>query len=187
MRMIAATVLVLVGCLAFGGIVAAQEPGTVAGVVKEKSGAALPGVTVRVASVGLVERVRTTVTDGSGRYRVVNLPAGVYSVTFSLAGYSPAVRIGVEVSAGLTVAVDADLIVGPLDFAGTPGPRPLGSISSAPLVRPFVRCGLTIVPGDPKVDPNIRVPFDRAQGGASGSRRTEHSMRTVAPQICAER
>lgn len=188
MRTIAATVLVLAGFLAFRGIAAAQELGTVAGVVKEKSGAVLPGVRVRVASAGLIERIRSTVTDGSGRYQVVNLPDGVYTVTFSLAGFNPVVRIGVEVSAGLTVAVDAEMTVGTLnDRVTVPGPRPLGSISSAGLMRPYVRCGLTIVPADPTFDPKIRVPVARAPRGPLVGNPTEHSMRTIAPQICAER
>jgi hypothetical protein len=187
MRTIAATVLVVVGCLSFRGMATAQEAGAVAGVVKDKSGAVLPGVTVRVASVGLVERVQTTVTDGNGRYRVVNLPAGVYTVTFLLAGYSPVVRSGVAVSAGLTAAVDADLGVGLPGFASRPHSLSLDSIASAPLMRPYVRCGLTIVPADPSVDPKIRVPIDHAPSGSSVGSRTEHSMRTVAPQICAER
>jgi Carboxypeptidase regulatory-like domain len=188
MPRVAATVLALAGLLACRGIAAAQEFGTVAGVVKEQSGAVLPGVTVRVVSVGLIERVRTTLTDGSGRYRVVNLPVGVYTVAFSLAGYSPAVRVGVEVSAGVTAAVDAELSGGPLDSpsAGT-GPRRLGRVSSGVVMRPYVRCGLTIVPGDPKVDAKMRVPFDQAPGGPSVRSRTEHSMRTRVPQICGEK
>jgi hypothetical protein len=182
MRTIAATVLVLVGCLAFRGMAAAQELGAVGGVVKDPSGAVLPGVTVRVASVGLVERVRTTVTDGSGRYRVANLPPGAYAVTFSLPGYRPVVRAAVEVAAGLTAAVDVDMIAD--RFTGTvTGPRP----GSAAQMRPYVRCGLTIVPGDAKVDPKIRIPFGNEGGGPSGRSRTEHSMRTITPQICAEK
>jgi hypothetical protein len=186
MRTIATIVLVLAGLLAFRGIAAAQDLGTVAGVVKDKSGAVLPGVTVRVASVGLVERVRTTVTDGSGRYRVANLPAGSYTVTFSLPGFSPVTRIGVDVADGLTVAINVEMTV---DFEGTvtmPGPRPLGSIPSSAQMRPYVRCGLTIVPADPDFDRKIRAPFGNAQRPPVRNR-TEHSMRTVAPQICAEK
>ena len=186
MRTIAATVLVLAGFLAFSGIAAAQDLGTVAGVVKDRNGAVLPGATVRVASVGLVERVRTTVTSGSGQYRVANLPAGVYTVTFSLPGFRPVTRLGVEVADGRTVTINAEMTV---DLEGTvtlPGPRPLGSIPPAALMRPYVRCGLTIVPADPKVDPKIRVPVENAQK-PSVRNRTEHSMRTIAPQICAER
>ena len=185
MRRIAAAALIVVGLLAFRDLPAAQALGSMTGVVKDKSGAVLPGVTVRVASLGLIERARTTVTNGSGQYRVVNLPAGVYTVTFSLAGYSPVVRLGVEVSAGITAAVDAEMNAGAQGFTGpVPGPRPFVSLPSAGLTQPYVRCGLTIVPGDPKVDPKIRVPFDNAQGRPAVGSRTEHSMRAIAPQIC---
>jgi hypothetical protein len=51
--------------------------GTVAGNVKDASGAVLPGVTVEVASPALIEKVRTAVSDGNGQYRVVNLPPGL--------------------------------------------------------------------------------------------------------------
>jgi hypothetical protein len=185
MRRIAAAALIIVGFLAFRGHPTAQALGAMTGVVKDKSGAVLPGVTVRVASVELIERVRTTVTNGSGQYRVVNLPAGVYTVTFSLVGFSPVVQLGIEVSAGLTAAVDAEMSVAAQGFTGAvPGLRPFFSLPPAAVTQPYVRCGLTIVPGDPRIDPKIRVPFDKAQSRLSGGSRTEHSMRTIAPQIC---
>ena len=58
--------------------------GTFAGVVKDTSGAVLPGVTVEAASPALIEKVRTTVSDAEGRYRIPGLRPGVYSVTFTL-------------------------------------------------------------------------------------------------------
>src|SRR5690349_4670725 len=61
---------------------------TLAGVVKDNSGAVLPGVTVEAASPALIEKARTATTDGSGRYRIENLQPGPYSVTFTLAGFS---------------------------------------------------------------------------------------------------
>ena len=51
---------------------------TLAGVVRDTSGAVLPGVTVEVSSPALIERVRSTVTDGTGLYRIVDLRPGVY-------------------------------------------------------------------------------------------------------------
>jgi hypothetical protein len=59
----------------------AQQLGTMAGVVKDPSGAVLPGVTVEVTSPALIEKLRTVVTDGSGQYRIVNLPPGTYTAT----------------------------------------------------------------------------------------------------------
>ena len=58
----------------------------ITGVVKDASGAVLPGVTVEAASPVLIEKVRSVVTDGTGQYRIVNLRPGTYSVTFTLTG-----------------------------------------------------------------------------------------------------
>ena len=61
---------------------------TIAGVVRDTSGAVLPGVTVEASSPVLIEKVRTAVTDGSGQFRIVDLRAGTYVVTFTLPGFS---------------------------------------------------------------------------------------------------
>ena len=73
--------LVLLPTLAF-----AQA--SITGVVKDTSGAVLPGVTVEVASPALIEKTRSAVSDGSGQYRIVDLRPGTYSVTFTLTGFS---------------------------------------------------------------------------------------------------
>ena len=57
----------------------AYAQASITGVVKDTSGAVLPGVTVEAASPALIEKVRTAVTDGSGQYRIVDLRAGTYS------------------------------------------------------------------------------------------------------------
>src|SRR5262249_13798557 len=60
---------------------AAYAQASIAGVVKDSSGAVLPGVTVEVASPALIEKTRSSVTDGSGLYQIISLPPGTYSVT----------------------------------------------------------------------------------------------------------
>src|SRR5262245_10551907 len=67
---------------------AASAQAAITGVVKDTSGAVLPGVTVEAASPVLIEKVRSAVTDGTGQYRIVNLLPGTYSVTFTLPGFS---------------------------------------------------------------------------------------------------
>jgi len=62
--------------------------GTIAGVVKDDSGAVIPGVTVEAASPALIERVRTVVTDVQGNFKIVDLRPGIYSVTFTLTGFN---------------------------------------------------------------------------------------------------
>jgi carboxypeptidase family protein len=93
-------------------VAGAQELGTIAGVVKDTSGAVLPGVTVEAASPALIEKVRTAVTDGSGQYRIISLPPGSYTVTFSLTGFSNVRRENLEVSIGITAQANADMKVG---------------------------------------------------------------------------
>ena len=67
-----------------------------AGVVRDTSGAVLPGVTVEAASSALIEKVRTIVTDADGTYRILDLRPGVYSVTFSLPGFRSVRREGIH-------------------------------------------------------------------------------------------
>ena len=93
----------------------AQTAASITGVVKDTSDAVLPGVTVEVASPALIEKVRTAVTDGSGRFNMIALQPGTYSVTFSLGGFGTSIREGLELSAGFTATVNADLTVGGIE------------------------------------------------------------------------
>ena len=93
----------------------AQANSVIAGVVRDSSGAVLPGVTVEAASPALIEKSRTVVTDGEGQYKIVNLRPGAYSVTFTLSGFSVVKREGVTLTASFTATVNADLRVGALE------------------------------------------------------------------------
>src|SRR5579862_6648638 len=68
----------------------------IAGVVKDPMGAVIPGVTVEAASPALIEKVRTVVTDAQGQYKIVDLRPGVYSVTFTLPGFTTVKHEGLE-------------------------------------------------------------------------------------------
>jgi hypothetical protein len=99
--------------LAMPGYSSAQgSTGAIAGNVKDTSGGAVPGVTVEVASPALIERVRTSVTDSQGNYKITELRPGIYTVTFTLGGFSSVRREGIELSAGFTAPVNAELKVG---------------------------------------------------------------------------
>ena len=93
----------------------AAAQSTIAGVVKDTSGGILPGVTVEAASPVLIEKTRSVVTDGDGRYSIVNLRPGTYVVTFTLTGFSTFKRDGIIVPADTTVPVNAELRVGALE------------------------------------------------------------------------
>src|SRR5690349_24450188 len=94
---------------------AAFAQASIAGVVKDSSGAILPGVTVEASSPALIEQTRSVVTDGTGQYKIVDLRPGTYTVTFALPGFSTVKREGVELSGAFTATVNADLRVGAVE------------------------------------------------------------------------
>ncbi len=87
---------------------------SIAGSTRDTSGAALPGVTVEATSPALIEKVRTTVSDERGLYRIVNLPPGTYTVTFALPGFNQVKREAVELTGSFTAQIDAEMAVGGL-------------------------------------------------------------------------
>jgi hypothetical protein len=89
--------------------------GAVGGVVRDASGGVLPGVTVEAASPALIERVRSGTTDNSGQYLLVDLRPGVYTVTFTLPGFTTFRREGLEVTTGVTLPINAELTVGAIE------------------------------------------------------------------------
>ena len=84
---------------------------TLTGTVKDNSGAVLPGVTVEAASPALIEKAKTAITDGSGQYRIVDLRAGTYSLTFSLPGFNTVKRENVVLAGSQIVTVSTELSV----------------------------------------------------------------------------
>jgi hypothetical protein len=110
--------------------------GTLAGTVKDASGGVLPGVTVEASSPVLIEKVRTAVTDGAGKYQIVNLPPGSYSINFSLTGFSTVRRDAVDVSINVVTTIDADLRVGTVQETITvTGESPIVDIQSSAQTR----------------------------------------------------
>ena len=95
--------------------VLAEAQTTLAGVARDASGAVLPGVTVDASSPALIEKSRTAVTDGSGLYRITDLPPGTYSVTYTLTGFSRVVREGLMLSGSGAMTVDVELRLGGLE------------------------------------------------------------------------
>jgi len=112
MRKTVMVVLVVFGALILPVLSYGQGLGTIAGVVKDNSGAVLPGVTVEAASPALIEKLRSTVTNESGQYTITSLPPGTYSVTFSLPGFTTSKREGIEMLANFTAQVNAEMKVG---------------------------------------------------------------------------
>src|SRR5438067_2146523 len=106
--------LVLVSAFFLASLASAQQGSGIAGVVRDSSGLALPGVSVEAASPALIEKSRTVQTDGEGRYSIVDLRPGTYTVTFTLEGFSTVKREGIELTSGFTAPLNMSLSVGSL-------------------------------------------------------------------------
>src|SRR2546425_9793613 len=103
------------GCLVLLPTSVFAQGGSIAGVVKDTSGAVLPGVTVQIASPALIEKTRETVSDGTGQYRIVDLRPGTYSLTATLTGFNTFKRDNIEVSGIAVVTINADMKVGSIE------------------------------------------------------------------------
>ena len=121
------TLLMLVAALVMLPAIAQEQVGSVEGIVKDNSGAVLPGVTVELTSSSI--GTLTTTTDARGHYRFPRIPSGVYSVKASLMGYTPAEAQNVNVQLGKAVNLDLDLALGTVSESIT-------VTAEAPLVDP---------------------------------------------------
>ena len=140
---------VLVWCVLFlpAAAWAQSETGNIAGVVRDTSGAVLPGVTVEAASPALIEKVRLAVTNGQGLYRIVDLRPGPYTVTFTLTGFSTLRRDGIELTTSFTATVNAEMRVGALEETITvSGEAPIVDISNVEQQTTITRATLDALP-----------------------------------------
>ena len=119
----------------------------IVGTVKDTSGAVLPGVTIEAASPALIEKVRSTVSDEKGEYRIIELRPGTYSVTFTLPGFATFKRDGLELGSSFTATVNVDMKVGGLEETVTvSGETPLVDTSSVSQQKAMSKTLLDTVP-----------------------------------------
>src|SRR5262245_10645525 len=130
MRALARSVLT---CLCLAMLPAAvYAQASIQGIVKDTSGAVLPGVTVEASSPALIEKTRSTVTDGAGAYQIINLIPGTYTVTFTLSGFNVFKRDGIELTGTFVATINADMKVGAIQETITvTGETPLVDVRSA--------------------------------------------------------
>ena len=120
---------------------------SIVGTVKDASGAVLPGVTVEAASPALIEKVRNTISDEKGEYRIIELRPGAYSVTFTLPGFATFKRDGLELGPSFTATVNADLKVGGLEETVTvSGETPLVDVQNVTQQKALSKTLLDTVP-----------------------------------------
>ena len=104
----------------------------ITGEVTDNTGGVLPGVTVEAASPVLIEGSRVAVTDGSGRYTIIGVISGDYTITMTLPGFSTFVQEGINVPANFTQTVNGQLAVGGIEETVTvSGQSPIVDVQSA--------------------------------------------------------
>jgi hypothetical protein len=125
----------------------ARAQSAFAGVVKDATGAVLPGVTVEAASPVLIEKVRSATTDSNGAYKIENLRPGTYSLTFNLPGFSSIKKDAIELPSNFTSTINADLRVGSLEETVTvSGESPVVDVQSNSKAQVLPREVLDAVP-----------------------------------------
>jgi hypothetical protein len=124
-----------------------SDGATIAGVVRDSSGAVMPGVSVEAASPALIERVRSVITDEQGLYRIVNLRPGSYTVTFTLPGFATFKREGIELTTSFTATINAEMKAGALEETVTVlGEAPVVDIQNVRQQTTIARDTLDAIP-----------------------------------------
>jgi len=136
-------------------------------VVTDESGAVLPGVTVEASSPVLIEKVRSVVTDSTGRYRIVDLRPGDYAVTFTLPGFNIVRREGITLQGTFAATVDAKLGVGAVQETLTvTGESPIVDVQNTAAQRSIDKQVIDSVPaGRNHIQYGVLIP-----GVTSGTR-----------------
>ena len=144
----------------------AQTTG-IAGVVKDTTGAVLPGVSVEASSPALIEKVRDVVTDGQGQYKILDLRPGTYAVTFSLSGFNTVRREGIELNAAFTATVNADLRVGSLaETITVAGQAPTVDIQNVLQQKVMTRETIDAVPTGSRSFSNLAILIPGTSNGS---------------------
>jgi hypothetical protein len=161
--------------VALAGPASAQTgTGEIFGKVTDRTGAVLPGATVTISGDALIQPQSTGVST-SGSYRFPNLPIGLYSVTFELAGFKRMIRADVRIQAGFNAEVNGRLELSTVEETVTvTGESPIIDVRSNTLGTNFGKELLEAIPSarDPWVileqTPGMVMSVQNVGGNASG-------------------
>jgi hypothetical protein len=171
---------------------AAWAQSSITGVVKDTSGAVLPGVTVEASSPALIAGSSTAVTDSQGLYRIVDLRPGPYTVTFTLPGFASARREGIELRGEFVANVNAEMTVGAIEETLTvTGQAPLVDIRSSRDQTQFEGETLDALPGNGRLSmlsalipgANLTVQSQRAGDDRAQTRFSVHGAPEAQPIV----
>src|SRR5688572_7425970 len=151
-------VVFVLGSVAFASAAFAQA--SITGVVRDPSGAILPGVTVEASSPALIEKVRVVTTNGGGQYRIVDLRPGTYSVSYALPGFSTVRREGIELTGSFVATIDVQLTVGALEETVTvTGETPIVDVQRTTQQRVFDAAVIEAIPvGRSHINMAVLIP-----------------------------
>ena len=174
---------------------AARAQSAITGVVRDSSGGVLPGVTVEAASDALIEKSRTVVTDGEGRYTITDLRPGQYKVTFSLEGFANIIRDGIDLPSQFTATVNAELKVGSLEESITvTGAAPTVDVTTAVHREVLSREAIDTIPtgrsiqgmGQLIVGINLNLPDTGGARAMQQTYMTTHGMTTANTTVLVD-
>ena len=155
---------------------------SIVGRVSDESGAILPGVTVSARSASLQVSEATAVTDGKGEYRLIELPPGLYVVTYALQGFQSVRHDDIRLVAGFVATLNARMSIGTVSETVTVrGQSPIVDVNSTTTSTQFLREQLEAIPtsGNSLRSLLIQAPGVRSNldvgGSGTGSRRRRPS------------
>src|SRR5258708_1523683 len=172
-------------CVVLGLLVSssAMAQSVITGVVKDASGAVLPGVAVEASSRALIEGARSASTDSSGQYRIVDLRPGIYVVVFSLTGFDTIRREGIQLPSDFTATINAEMKLGNVEESVTvSGASPIVDVQSTARTQVVARATLDAIPTGRSFQafaalvPSVRMT-SLDIGGARGSTQTYINLR----------
>ena len=166
----------LLGLLLFPATASAQAGGTLSGLVEDTTGGILPGATVEAASPVMIEGTLTAFTDGAGRYTIINLRPGTYTLTFTLPGFSTVIREDVLLIGDSAVQINAQLQVGAVEETVTvTGESPVVDVQQVRRQAVITRQMMDMLPQGRSFEARtLLIPGIKNTGMGEGTYRVSH-------------
>ncbi len=111
MKLSSVLAAVVLSCLGAGVALAQNVTGSISGVARDPSGAAVPSITVTAVNEGTSARFQTT-TDSDGQYTIRAVPIGVYRLTAEAQGFKRFDSPGIRLQVNEIARVDINLAIG---------------------------------------------------------------------------
>lgn len=87
-----------------------KKPAVISGVIKDARTKSPLNEAVITLSSSAFQGQKFALTDSSGKYRIRNLPAGSYTISFEMEGYEKFTQENVEVQEGMSLGVSFEMV-----------------------------------------------------------------------------